>query len=384
MSQVSSVDVRSRIDAGREAKPREKWRRNLDFLFACIGFSIGFGNVWRFPFLCFKNGGGAFLIPYFISCFLVGIPMFFLEVSVGQLMSRGGPAAWEIIPLFKGVGYAGVFVLFCLNCYYNVILAWIIFYLFASVTSSLPWTTCDNWWNTENCHDFTNGFADTNSSLYMADPVSEYWEHRVLGLSAGIDTVGTVRWELALCLLVTWAVVFLCIFQGIHESSKVCSILSTLVFPVPFISKKAETQNTLLHRTLPYYSDAHSADSNCNVWSDAGTQIFFSYSISVGTLTALGSYNDFHHNSFRDTGIFAFLNTCVSFIAGCIIFTTLGYMSETSGIPIARVAEAGPGLAFVAYPKALSTMPLSPLWSVLFFLILLLLGLDSQAESRIE
>uniref|UniRef100_A0A183TCV9 AA_permease_C domain-containing protein n=1 Tax=Schistocephalus solidus TaxID=70667 RepID=A0A183TCV9_SCHSO len=72
------------------------------------------------------------------------------------------------------------------------------------------------------------------------------------------------------------------------------------------------------------------------------------------------------------------LNTCVSFLAGCIIFTTLGFMAKSSGVPISEVAEAGPGLAFIAYPKALSTMPLSPLWSVLFFLILLLLGLDSQ------
>uniref|UniRef100_A0A0X3P376 Transporter n=1 Tax=Schistocephalus solidus TaxID=70667 RepID=A0A0X3P376_SCHSO len=100
MSEESSIDVRSQVEASHE--PRQKWRRNMDFLFACLGFSIGFGNVWRFPYLCFKNGGGAFLIPYFISVLFVGIPLFFLEVSIGQLTSRGGPEAWEIIPLFKG------------------------------------------------------------------------------------------------------------------------------------------------------------------------------------------------------------------------------------------------------------------------------------------
>uniref|UniRef100_A0A0X3P7Z8 Sodium-and chloride-dependent betaine transporter n=1 Tax=Schistocephalus solidus TaxID=70667 RepID=A0A0X3P7Z8_SCHSO len=279
----------------------------------------------------------------------------------------------------KGVGYAGVFILFCLNCYYNVILSWIVFYLFASMTSTLPWNTCDNWWNTVNCRDFSNGSTANNSFSHMPDPVNEYWERRVLGLSPGIDTVGTVRWELALCLLLTWVIVFLCIFQGIRASSKILYFTAPSPLILMFILLIRTAMLDGASMGMVYYLKpdwTHLA--SVEVWSDAGTQIFFSYSISLGTLTALGSFNDFNHNSVRDTGIFAILNTCVSFLAGCIIFTTLGFMAKSSGVPISEVAEAGPGLAFIAYPKALSTMPLSPLWSVLFFLILLLLGLDSQ------
>ncbi|KAF8562150.1 hypothetical protein P879_05048, partial [Paragonimus westermani] len=114
------------------------------------------------------------------------------------------------------------------------------------------------------------------------------------------------------------------------------------------------------------------------VWADAGSQIFFSYSISLGSLTALGSYNPFRHNAFRDCVIYASVNTFTSLLAGLIIFSTLGHMSTVANVSISSVAESGPGLAFVVYPKALSIMPISPFWSVCFFTMILLLGVDSQ------
>ncbi|ELT99179.1 hypothetical protein CAPTEDRAFT_125799 [Capitella teleta] len=82
---------------------RETWSRKIDFLLACIGFSVGLGNVWRFPYLCYKNGGGAFLIPYFLCVLVGGVPMFFLEVAIGQFMSEGGIAVWNICPLLQGI-----------------------------------------------------------------------------------------------------------------------------------------------------------------------------------------------------------------------------------------------------------------------------------------
>nr|CDS30294.2 sodium:chloride dependent neurotransmitter [Hymenolepis microstoma] len=297
-----------------EMEVRGKWKRNIDFLFACLGFSVGFGNVWRFPYLCFKNGGGAFLIPYFISVLVTGIPMFFLEVSVGQLMSRGGIEAWEIIPLFKGVGYAGTFILFCLNSYYNVILAWISFYLFASMQRTLPWSSCGNAWNTANCVD-----SNSNTSVIPAfnttlstDPVNEYWERRVLGISSGIDEVGTVRWELALCLLFAWIVVFLCIFRGIRASGKVLYITATAPFILmAILLGRTAALNGAKKGMIYYMQPKWERLASLEVWSDAGTQIFFSYSISLGTLTALGGFNDFHHNTVsgnnvEDGGVYIF------------------------------------------------------------------------------
>ncbi|KAA3673679.1 solute carrier family 6 (neurotransmitter transporter, GABA) member 6/8/11/12/13 [Paragonimus westermani] len=229
---------------------------------------------------------------------------------------------------------------FMVNCYYTVILSWGVHYLFASFNSVLPWTRCDQWWNSAHCGRTANSSTAenstkvTNSSLLISDPVAEYWENRVLGLSAGIDQVGNVQWELALCLLLAWTVIFLCICKGIKTSGV--------------------------------------------VWSDAGTQVFFSYALSLGALTTMGSYNTFHHNSLRDCALFALINTLTSLLAGCVIFATLGNMALLSNVSIDSVAESGPGLAFVIYPKALGTMPGSPFWSVCFFLMLLLLGVDSM------
>ncbi|TNN10091.1 Sodium- and chloride-dependent GABA transporter 2 [Schistosoma japonicum] len=356
---------------------------------SCMGFSIGLGNVWRFPYLCYKNGGGAFLIPYFISVFLAGVPLFLLEVTVGQLTRRGVIAAWNICPLFQGIGYACTLINFFLNCYYTVILAWAFHFIFSSFTSQLPWTRCDQAWNTPACRVFTN--QPTNSSItrnttfissqkvLTVDATTEYWEHRVLRISDGIHDIGVIQWDLALCLLLTWTVIFLCIWKGIKTSAKIMYVTSLLpyVFMITLLIRTTLLEGAsygLLHYLKPNWSKL----TDLTVWSDAGTQIFFSYSIGLGVLTAFGSYNKFHHNSLRDCCLFAMINTFTSLLSGCVVFSTLGYMSYISNIPLDLIAESGPGMGYVVYPKAIGTMPGSQFWSICFFSMVILLGIDSM------
>jgi solute carrier family 6 amino acid transporter-like protein 5/7/9/14 len=82
---------------------REQWDKPIEFLLSCIAMSVGLGNIWRFPFTAYENGGGAFIIPYLIVLFCIGKPMYFLEMAVGQFSSRGQVKIWKMAPIFKGI-----------------------------------------------------------------------------------------------------------------------------------------------------------------------------------------------------------------------------------------------------------------------------------------
>lgn len=390
-----------------DVKQRETWSSKLDFLLALMGFSIGLGNIWRFPYLCFKNGGGCFLIPYLICLIVAGVPVLVLEIGMGQFTSQGGITAWKICPLFQGIGYAGVAVMQYINIYYTVILGWSLFYMFASFRSTLPWSHCGNEWNTPNCVDnhqrqnliqqsvnntvrnvtlfansTLNGTVSNVSTPAAGDRVlasEEYWEYRVLRISSGLDQQGALRWDLALCLLLAWVICYLCVCKGVKSSGKVVYFTAT----APYVLLTA-----LLVRgvTLPgaaegikfYLTPNWSKLNNGQVWIDAGTQVFFSYSIGMGTMAALGSYNKFYNNFYRDAIFFTLFNSGTSFYGGFLIFSVLGFMAQNQGVEVDKVAKSGPGLAFIVYPEAVAQMPLAPLWSVLFFIMLFLLGLDSE------
>lgn len=126
-----------------EVKPRETWANKVEVFLSVLGYIIGLGNIWRFPYMAYKNGGGAFLIPYSLCAIVIGLPMFFLETALGQFMKRGTLKAWNIVPVMKGVGLGSLFIAIYCNTYYILVMAWAILYFFITIThGTLPWTTC--------------------------------------------------------------------------------------------------------------------------------------------------------------------------------------------------------------------------------------------------
>ncbi|XP_077396553.1 sodium- and chloride-dependent GABA transporter 2-like isoform X2 [Festucalex cinctus] len=350
----------------------------MEYLLAVAGNVVGLGNVWRFPYLCYKNGGGAFLVPYLAFVVTCGIPLFLLETTLGQHTQEGAITCWrKLCPLAEGIGYGGQLIALYTCTTYMIILAWAVFYLAFSFNSQLPWSTCDNEWNTDDCVDITTR-NHTNHTKGTSGAM-EFWERRVLNITAGIEEIGSIRWEVLLCLLAVWVICYFCIWKGIKSTGKVVYLTATFPYVMLLI---------LLIRgiTLPgarqgvefYILPEPSRLADPQVWMDAGSQIFFSYSLGIGTLTVLGSYNSRSNNCYKDCLWLCLLNSCTSVVAGFAVFSVLGFMAHEQGVPISEVAESGPGLAFIAYPQAVAMMPLPQLWSVCFFFMIILLGLDTQ------
>lgn len=144
-----------RVATGDDKSPeeRESWTGKLDFFLSSLGYAVGLGNVWRFPYLCYRHGGGAFLIPYTLCLLFIGIPLVFLESSVGQFRSSGPMTCWVCIPIFRGLGFATNLVNQYLNIYYNVILAYSLYFLVLSFRAKLLWQDCNPAWSSVNCVD---------------------------------------------------------------------------------------------------------------------------------------------------------------------------------------------------------------------------------------
>lgn len=367
-------------EAQKERSPslvsRGSWGNRWEFLLSCVGLSVGIGNVWRFPYLAYQNGGGAFLVPYLLMLLLVGKPMYFMELAFGQFAGQGPLTIWACAPICKGVGFAMVLVSLLVCIYYNVIMAYTIFYTASTFQKQVPWERCDPAW--ENC--FVRSQNVTNISSEARTSSQMYWERYVLDLSPGIEEMGGIKWDLALCLLLSWIIVIICLLRGIKTSGKVVYFAATFPYLILIILLVTGLcQEGAIDGVLYFITPDFEKLADVKVWQAAAGQMFFSLSVSMGGLIMYSSYSPFTHNVFRDAMIVSVCDTVTSIISGLVIFSVLGAMAHDLGtVGVEDVVQSGPGLAFVAYPEALARLPVPQLWSVLFFLMLFILGLDSE------
>jgi len=414
---VASHDV----EAGEEE--REKWDNKLDFMLSCIGYAVGLGNIWRFPYLCYRNGGGAFLIPYVFFLLICGMPLFFLELSFGQFGALGPVSIWKISPIFNGVGWCMLLISFIVCIYYNVIIAYALHFIWNSFTTSLPWASCSNDYNTEFCKEkgqnvtnppeWTNTTCDAGygwfdnigSTIFKSDnypnasqlavgatnvtingscvmyntSAQEYFSLDVLKISSGIDETGSINYQLLIALIIAWLVVFLCLFKGVKWSGKV--VYFTATFPyivlIALLIVGVQQEGAMLGIKFYIYPNATRL-ADVQVWCDAAVQIFYSLGAAWGVLLNYSHMNDFRNNVYRDAMMITTINCGTSVLAGFVVFSVLGSLAAQTGRAVEDVVDQGCGLTFVAYPAAVANLPVAPLWAFLFFGMLLTLGLDSQ------
>ncbi|XP_067903918.1 sodium- and chloride-dependent neutral and basic amino acid transporter B(0+)-like isoform X6 [Heterodontus francisci] len=350
--EVTAVN-KEHVGESDENVERGNWSSKTDYLLSVIGSAVGLGNVWRFPYLAYRNGGGAFLIPYTLMLALAGMPMFFLESSFGQFASFGPIAVWKAVPILQDP----LCNLTLDDGYFEIV--------------NTTWLHANN----ETC---PNG-----SEIYIPHqgPSEQYWDKVVLRRTSSMNETGEIVWYLALCLFLARLILGATLSKGIKSSGKVVYFTATFPYVVLTILLIRGVTLEGAEKGIEFYIGRQSDFSklaDAEVWKDAAIQIFYSLSVGSGSLITLSSYNKFHNKCYRDTIIVCVVNCATSVFAGFVIFSILGHMAHVQDKPVSEVAQSGFGLVFIAYPEALAQLPWAPLWSILFFLMLITLGIDSQ------
>jgi len=333
-------------------QPRPQWRSRTGFILAAIGSAIGLGNIWRFSYLCYKNGGGAFLIPYIIALFIVGIPLMILELGIGHKMRGSAPMSLARIDRkWEWAGWwAVLIVMYGIMLYYSVIIAWCLNYVFFSF--NLAWGS---------------------------DP-NDFFFNQYLQISSGAFDVGDIRipilWSLLGVWFCCWFIVFFGVQKGVERANKIFMpllfiLISILVFWS--VSLKGAAEGLAV-----YLKPDFSRIMEKEIWIDAFSQIFFTLSLGFGIMIAYASYLPRQVNIVKDALIISIGNCVFSVFAGFAVFGTLGYMAYSTNQPVSEVVDKSIGLAFVSYPQAISLMPgFAKLFGVLFFGSLVIAGLSS-------
>jgi len=322
---------------------------------AAVGSAVGLGNVWRFPYVCYNNGGGAFLIPFFVAIFTAGMPLLILEFSVGHWARGTPPKAFEKIgKKWEWAGWITVLMPFIVATYYVVVMAWCFSYMVYSV---------DLRWGAQAGEFFSSFLGDTGSPLIL----------------------GGISIPILIGLIAVWVTIFLILYKGVKRIGKIVA----WTVPIPTILLIILTIRGL---TLPgamegisyYLTPDFSKLGDVNVWLAAYAQVFFSFSLAQGIMITYASFlkkkSDLTNNAF----IVALADAGTAFLAGFAVFSVVGYLTVSQGIGIESLSMAGPGLIFVTYPTSISLLPFAAsIFGIFFFIALLTFGIDS-AFSMIE
>ncbi len=330
---------------------RQQWSSKMGFILSAVGSAVGLGNIWRFPYVLYKNGGGAFLIPYFIAVFTAAIPLLILEYILGNKLRGSTPLSLARAKKgFEWIGWLPSFIAGFIVLYYSSILSWA-----------------------------GNYFVFSFTRAWGSDP-NDFFFNKFLKLSEGPMQFGGINFSILIGLLIMWGVsYFICsasVDKGIEAANK---ILLPLMFGIIIII-------VIRGATLPgaaiglnaLFTPDWGKMMDPQVWLAAYGQVFFSLSVAMGIMITYSSYLPKNSDLVNTSFIAGLANSGFEFTASIAVFGILGYMSQSQGLPIDQVVKSGVGLAFVAFPEGINMMGgFGSIVGLLFFACLVFAGLTS-------
>ena len=341
-------------DIGGKAAKRETWSSQTGFLLAAIGSAIGLGNIWRFPGVAYKNGGGAFLIPYIVALLAAGVSFLLLDYSLGHRLRGAAPTVFRRIHKRAEIlGWFKVGVSFVILTYYAVIIAWAARYAIFSFT--LAWGEDPA---TFLMKDFLGGGNPAPATSLSFRPV---W---------GVFVPLLLLWVVAIGILAFG------IQKGLEKANKVFIPLLVALFGAVVI--RAVTLDGAAAGLNAFFTPKWSAILDGSVWIAAFSQIFYSLSIAFGIMITYASYLPRRTNLSGTGFVAAFANSSFELLAGIGVFAALGFMATSQGVGVDELKGiTGVSLSFITFPTIISHMPGGPIFGFLFFLSLVLAGMTS-------
>lgn len=331
---------------------RSQWGTRAGFIMAAVGSAVGLGNIWRFPYVAYENGGGAFFIPYLFALLTAGIPILIMEFTMGHKYRGSAPLSFFRMSGKKAewIGWWGMFVAFVISTYYSVIIAWAMKYTVYSF--NLKW-------------------GNDTAGFLFGD---------VLNLAETPGQVGGFVPGVVFPLALVWAIAFIILLAGVKRGIELANriFIPTLIVVFLIVVIRAVSLDGAMLGLDAFFKPDLSKLANPTVWVAAYGHIFFSLSIAFAIMITYSSYlpkkSDITNNAF----ITGFANSGFELLAGIGVFAALGFMATQANVAVADVASAGVGLAFVVFPEIINQMPgMNGLFGVLFFLSLVLAGLSS-------
>lgn len=332
------------------APERQVFVSRFAFIMAAVGSAVGLGNIWRFPYVAYESGGGAFIIPYLVALLTAGIPLLFFDYAMGHRARSSAPLAFRTVnKAAEPIGWFQTGIAVIIAIYYAAIVAWAISYTGFSLTQS---------------------WGDDAETFLMSTYLQQSGE---AGLSG--DFVPGVLIPLIVVWIVCLGVLLLGVQNGIARFSQIFIPVLVVIFVALVV--RALFLPGAIDGLNAFFTPHWGALTDPAVWVAAYGQIFFSLSVAFGIMLTYASYLKKRTNLTGSGLVVGLSNSSFEILAGIGVFAALGFMANAANVGIDEVVGGGIGLAFIAFPTLISEMPGGAIFGVLFFLSLIFAGLTS-------